>query len=501
MERRTLTLPAPVLAEEGLGFFRWGRVAGQIIVTTDAGDWALLSEAELADLLAGRIDAGHARFAELQAKGVLRDGLDLDALASRLAQRSRHLRRTAFLHVVTLTRRRPAGGNGAAGDAAALDCSRETAEAIVDCALQSTSPALRFDLQGDGGEPLLNFDTLCHLVDVAHTRNKRATGKVLTFTVFTSCAAMTDERAEWLLANDVQVVTRLDGPADVHDWNRQHLPGPDHATVCGWLAYFARRAGELGRDPRCTIGARLTVTRRTLEAWRAVVDEYVARGLSTLHFQPLEPATVRPEVWAAVGYKRDAYLEAYRQVLAYCAELTHRGVAIRERRAAVVATKILGAEDPGVIDVQSPDGAGTAQLAYGIDGRVYPSDEARRLDEQGEPLFELGTAGRFAVADVVRHPTVRAIAAASLLDAQPECADCWNKPFCGFSPLRTFRAQGDLFGQRPHCLECRTHLTLSSWVVEQLATDRDGAQAALLRSWTTAPPAAGDEGRALTDAP
>lgn len=500
MEQRTLTLPALSLAAEQLGFFRWGRVGDRVVVTTDAGDWALLDDAELADLLAGRIGEGHARFAELQTKGILRDGLDLDALATRLAQRHRHLRRTASVHVVTLTRRRP-GSNGDAGGAAAGDLSRETAEAIVDWVLQSPASALHIDLQGDGGEPLLNFETLCHFVDVARARNRRATGKALTFTVFTTCAAMTEERAEWLLANDVQVVTRFDGPARVHDWNRQYLPGPAHAAVAGWLDYFTRRAAELGGDATRRIGARLTVTRRTLDEWRAVVDEYVARGLRTLHFTPLERGAVSAEVWDAIGYPPAAYLDSYRAVLAYCAELAQRDVAIRERRAAIVAAKIL-AEDPGTIDVQSPDGAGTVQLAYGIDGSVYPADEARRLDEaSGEPLFALGTADRLGIADVVRHPTVRAIAAASLLDAQPQCADCWNKPFCGFSPLRTYRAQGDLFGQRPHCLECRTHLALSTWVVERLAGDADGSQAALLRGWTTAAPAAGDEGRAITDAP
>lgn len=499
----TLTLPAMPLAEEGLGFFRWGRVAGRILVTTDAGDWAFLDDAEFADLLAGRITAEHARFAELQAKGVLRDGLDLDALAARMAQRSRHLRRTAFLHVVTLTlRRAPGGGNGGGADAAALDMSRETAEAVVDCALQSTSPALRFDLQGEGGEALLNFDVLCHLVETARTRNKRSTGKALTFTVFTNGTAMTEERAEWLLAHDVEVVMRLDGPASVHDAHRRWQPGAPHAEVVRWLEYFARRYGELGRDQQHrAVGARLTVTRQTLAAWREVVDEYVARGLRTIHFQPLDRGAVDAETWAAIGYTPAEYLAVHRQVLAYCAELTRRGVEIRERLTTVIATRILGPEDTGVVDLQSPDGAGTAQLAYGIDGRVFPCDEARRLDAQGEPLFELGRAGSLAVADVVHHPTVRAIAAASLLDAQPMCADCWNKPYCGFSPVRTFRAQGDLFGQRPHCLDCKTHLALSTWVFEQLADDADGSRAALLRGWTTATPGAGDDGRAVTDAP
>src|SRR4029078_4861205 len=38
VDRRTLTLSQPELAEEHLGFFRWGRIAGKVLITTDAGD-------------------------------------------------------------------------------------------------------------------------------------------------------------------------------------------------------------------------------------------------------------------------------------------------------------------------------------------------------------------------------------------------------------------------------------------------------------------------------
>jgi hypothetical protein len=79
---------------------------------------------------------------------------------------------------------------------------------------------------------------------------------------------------------------------------------------------------------------------------------------------------------------------------------------------------------------------------------------------------------------------VRAIAAASLLDVQPMCADCWNKPFCGFSPVRNFVAQGDLFGQRPACFECREHMAVSAQLFELLADDTAAAE--ILKRWAAA---------------
>ena len=59
-----------------------------------------------------------------------------------------------------------------------------------------------------------------------------------------------EEAAEWLIANDVQVVTTLDGPASVHDWNRQWIRGSAHADVVRWIDYFKRRYVEVGRDPQ-----------------------------------------------------------------------------------------------------------------------------------------------------------------------------------------------------------------------------------------------------------
>ena len=86
------------------------------------------------------------------------------------------------------------------------------------------------------------------------------------------------------------------------------------------------------------------------------------------------------------------------------------------------------------------------------------------------------------IADIVRHPTVRAIAAASLLDAQPMCADCWNKPFCGISPVSTYVRDGDLFGQRPRCFECKEHMAVARTLFALLANESDRETSEILRA-------------------
>lgn len=497
MVHRSIELQPPELATDSLGFFRWGSLGDKILLTSDAGDWEILSQQEFADLLAGRVTASHPRFADLQRKGFLIEGLDLDGLAARVAQRTRHMRRGPFVYVITMTRR----GSTAASEPGADDMSAATAEQIVDLALQSSSPSLTFELQADGGEPLLNFDVVRHLVEIAVARNKRAAGKKLTFRLSTSFSAMSEEAARWLIDNDVMVRTTLDGPADVHDWNRQWLPGNAHADTIRWIEHFNRRYAELGRDVRLWhVDTQAIATRRTLDEWRRVVDEYVARGLRSLWLRPLLGTQLSADAWSAVGYTAEEYLTFYRQVFDHVLELNRRGVDISERMAVIFSTKILTSEDPGVVDIQSPCGDGMSQLAYDVDGRIFPCEDARLIAAAGDPLFEIGRTGTSRIEDLVRHPTVRAIAAASLLDAQPQCSDCWNKPFCGFSPVRNYITQGDLFGQRPRCFQCKQHMAVSRRIFEVLAGEGDAAGAEILKRWAAARPAAVNESRTLPGA-
>src|SRR5262249_4383134 len=170
-------VPSPsTIATDRLGFFRWGRIAGKVLVTTDGGDWVFLSEREFAELLAGEIREGHSRFAQLQAGGFLRDGLDLEALAPRLARAVHPGVPGPALHVGAVARRAGGGDTALAADAG-MDLDSKTADRIVEVALETTSPSVSFELQGHGGEPLLNADGVRQLVEFARATNKRAAGK------------------------------------------------------------------------------------------------------------------------------------------------------------------------------------------------------------------------------------------------------------------------------------------------------------------------------------
>ena len=481
-----LELPALQARPAALGPFAFTRIAGGVLLTNDAAEWSLLDEATFAQLVEGELPVDHPRADELRSHCFLRDGADLDALAARVRRKKAYLTRGPHLHVlVTTTRcnqscsychasRRPEHATG-------VDMSLETARGVVDRALRSTSPYVNFEFQG--GEPTLNPEVIRFVVDYAREKNRHE-GKQLDFSLVTNLTTMTEELGTWLVDAGVYVCTSLDGPADLHDANRPwRKNGSAHAEVVRWIRWFAERYAEQGKDPRTWhVDALLTTTRATLGRIDDVLDEYVALGIRSVHLRPLNPYGFASEAWKRIGYSVEEFLAFYAHALDRILERNLAGEELVEGTAAVVLGKMLTPDDPGYVDLRSPCGAGIGQVAYDHDGGVYPCDEARMLAAQGDRLFQIGQVGRGSLGQDLRHPTVKAMAVASLTEALPTCSTCWNRPFCGVCPMHSWQTSGDLFGQRAGSDWCKRWMGVSTAVMERLLLQPDVG--AVFERWT-----------------
>jgi His-Xaa-Ser system radical SAM maturase HxsB len=480
-------LPRRELAAEGFNHFYFGRVAGKTVLTNDAGRFLLLEHDAFDDLVAGRLAEGHPLLGKLRESGFLLAPEGVPAFADQVATRLAHVGAGPHLHIVITTLRcnqtcAYCHASRLPEQQAGSDMSEETARQVVARAFESPAPGITFEFQG--GEPTLNWPAIRAVVAEAEQRNQEAR-KALTFSLVTNLTSMTEEIAEWLIAHDVLVCTSLDGPAQLHDWNRRWTEGSSHAEVLRWIRHFNCRYVEMGRDPNLWhVDALMTTTRRSLDLPREIVDEYVSLGIRGLHVRPLNPFGFALQTWQAIGYDVEQYLAFYEQVLDYVIELNRKGVEVLERTAMIFLIKMLTAEDPGYVDQQSPCGAGTGQVAYNHDGRVFPCDEARMLAAMGDASFELGHVGTLRYPELRQHPTVRALALASQLDGLPMCSSCWVKPFCGVCPLQTYMVGGDLFGQRPRSRKCKESYGIASLLLERLARDSDGSLETIFRRWT-----------------
>ena len=112
----------------------------------------------------------------------------------------------------------------------------------------------------------------------------------------------------------------------------------------------------------------------------------------------------------------------------------------------------------------------------------------------GDDLFNLGHVDDTTFEQASNHPTVKAIAVASMLDSLPMCADCWNAPFCGVRPLHNYMLQGDLFAQRPRTPKCSEHMGIAKLLLRKLDEDEDGSVERIFRRWTISRPRDPNEG-------
>ena len=87
IDTHTVSLPRRPVDAEKLGYFRFGALADGVILTTEHGRWHHLPPHTFRDLLAGRVEPGHAEYDALAAKGFLRDQLALDDMAAAIRNR------------------------------------------------------------------------------------------------------------------------------------------------------------------------------------------------------------------------------------------------------------------------------------------------------------------------------------------------------------------------------------------------------------------------------
>lgn len=467
--------------------FRMREVGGAILLTNPWGDWVFVSHDELAQLAQGELAADSELETRLAERNFLRERVDVEKMGERLAASKAFTKAGPNLHIVIPTLRCNqtclyCHASRADMSATDTDMTPETASTVVDFIFQSTAPRLTIEFQG--GEPLANFPIVQHVVEHAVEANK-SVGKTLEFTLVSNLSLMDDEKLAWLIDHKVQICTSLDGPAALHDKQRKLAGGSAHAKAVHWIKRINAEYEKLGLDPILYhVEALLTTTREALSQPRDIVDAYVELGCRAIFLRPVDPFGFAQKTAASIEYDRKAWIEFYRTAVEHILQLNRQGTQVLERYAAIFLTKILAGQEPNYLDLRSPCGAGIGQLAYNFDGRIFTCDEGRMVHQMGDSFFELGKAGETRYRQVILSETVRAMALASNLDAQPDCVNCTYQPYCGICPVHNYATQGSLFGRMRESSLCAVYKGLQDFLFEKLRQN-DPETVEILKRWTT----------------
>src|SRR5262245_12343105 len=161
--------------------FRFTKLAGlEYVLTNQAGEFLILDRSTLESLVKHRLSPTTRQYGDLKSKHFLLDSdssVALDLLALKLRTKLRRLSEFTGLHIFVVSLRCEHSCpycqvSRQSDNKVAFDMMPETADKALDLVFRSPSAAIKIEFQG--GEPLLNFPLVRHIVERAQDLNRTA---------------------------------------------------------------------------------------------------------------------------------------------------------------------------------------------------------------------------------------------------------------------------------------------------------------------------------------
>jgi uncharacterized protein len=466
-------------------FDRWDD--GRVFITNEVGESLTLSANDFDNFVSKRLRPTDAPYFDLQSRHLLVDDTNqnwVEPMASKYYTKKSFLDGFTKLHIFVTTLRCnqscpycQVSRQGEAADSGAFDMSPEVLDRSI--RLMLASPSKNVTMEFQGGEALIRFDLLQEAVRRTKELNV-AIGKKIDYVVCTNLATLTDEQIDWFKANNILLSTSLDGPEHLHNKNRPF--GNGTSSYAAVVRNIRRTQEALGKH---AVSALMTTTRESLKYPREIIDEYLKMDMGSIFLRELNPYGFATKSANALGYSSEEFYAFFKVALDYILEINRAGRTFSEGFASFVLTKALTPLPIGFVDLQSPAGAGFGVCLYNYDGEMYVSDEARMIAETGDTTFRLGNVLENTYDELFFGETMQTLAAASCNEALPGCSDCAYQTYCGADPVRNYRTQGDMFGNRvaPGSF-CRRNKPVIRYLM-QLYDNADDDLRRILWAWIT----------------
>ncbi len=459
-----------------LNYFNFKSLGDKILLTNDFGEYVFITPDEFKQLIAKEIELNSPLGEKLQRRHIIYDGTDLQYSGEqryRLRDIKRQVNSPTSLHIFVVTTACNMqcvycqANNGVSDSNRFMD--KTTAERAVDIALQSPAQNLSFEFQG--GEPLLNFPIVRHIVEYTES-NKR--GKCINYNIVSNLTRLDDEILAFLVQYKVGVSTSVDGNKYVHNQNRKFRDGTGTFDAVKTAVDKIRKAGLF-------VGAIETTTRESLAHPEEIVKTYVDMGFDGIFLRPLTPLGKALVQWDKIGYTADEYVSFYKGVVEAVLKINRNGKFMKEDHSTILLKRMNG-QFINYMELRSPCGAGIGQLAYYADGNIFTCDEGRMVYEMGEDAFCLGNVFEHSYNDIVQGSACCTVCVSSILEGIPTCCDCVYQPYCGTCPVINYAASKDLIEKHPRGFRCQIYSGMLDYLFG-LISNADEETKKILFSW------------------
>ena len=444
----------------------------EVVLTNMVGQYALLTRSKLDELVSHNLDQQDEDYIALRSKHFLAEESDkgsYELLTLKVRTKYSNLRNFTNLHMFVVSLRcdhscQYCQVSRQSENKAAFDMTVETADKSLDLVFQSPNQAIKIEFQG--GEPLLNFDLIKHIVLSAKSRNV-IENRNLQFVITTTLTMLTDEILQFCKEHTIYLSSSLDGPEDLHNKNR---PRPDRNSHELFVKGLGKARDVLGIDG---VSALMTTSPSSLTRVKDIIDEYIRLGFNGIFLRHLSPYGFALKTKSYQAYNVENWLEFYKEGLDYIIDLNKKGIYFSEYFSTILLSKILTSEGSGFVDLMNPAGIGIAAVTFNYDGDVYASDESRMLKEMGDTSFKLGNVHKNTYKEIFTSDALLNALDESFTLSAPMCCDCAFEQYCGADPVFHHAMFGDYLGKKPESEFCKRMMGAIKHLIMLMESDEE----------------------------
>lgn len=456
--------------------FRFETLSGEDVVLTNfVGEFVVLKRNQLDEVVQKRLSPSDETYSLLRSRHFIKEASDtasIQLLGLKTRTKYSNIRNFTNLHLFVVSLRCDHSCpycqvSRQSENKAAFDMTEETADQGLKIVFRSPNPAIKIEFQG--GEPLLNFELIRHVVLKAKKINE-VEKRDLQFVITTTLSLITDEILDFCKDHKIFLSSSLDGPEDLHNRNR---PRPGKDSYARFVEGLQKARDKLGYD---SVSALMTTSPASLTRVRDIIDEYLKHDLDGIFLRHLSPYGFAIKTKSYDAYNVDRWLEFYREGLDYIVELNKQGVRFTEHFASLLLTKMFTSNDPGFVDLMNPSGAGVSAVVFNYDGDVYASDESRMLREMGDTTFKIGNLHTNTYEEIFTSEVLLNALDDSFTMSAPMCTDCAFEPWCGAEPVFHHAIFDDVLGRKPESEFCKRIMGVVRHLLNKMQTDPEAKE-------------------------